>query len=80
MKWGGIAGKPGWVSPEYAPKGTLVTILNIEADWAYVTYVNEEEGLPVCGWISTKYFEKKVFSKSLQERRKKNRSNDKEVE
>lgn len=56
------------------PKGTIVTVLNIESDWAYVTYVDENMGLPVCGWISTKYFAKNVFSKTFQERRKSNKS------
>ena len=50
-------------------KGTVVTVLNISADWAYISYIDDTEGLPVCGWISTRFFCKPYFSKSFISRK-----------
>lgn len=54
-------------------KGTVVTVLNVAADWAYVSYIDSIDGMPACGWISTRFFCKQVFSKSFKERVKNNK-------
>jgi hypothetical protein len=54
-------------------KGTIVTVVNFNENWAYVTYENIDGELPiVCGWISTKFFCKNVLSNSFRERQRKN--------
>lgn len=50
-------------------RGSVVTVLDVNGDWAYISYMDIEENLPACGWISTKYFTKKTFSKNFQKRR-----------
>lgn len=49
-------------------KGTIITVLDITKDWAYISYTDFEDGFMKHGWISTKYFCKNTFSETFKER------------